>query len=610
MCGIFCALNIDNYFLPESFNKFKSLTDIVLYRGPDSAKYISFNIKCKTETDKKFDVFLGHRRLSILDLSETGNQPMKVDDLYIIHNGEIFNYLELRKELEQVGERFFSNTDTEVILRLYKKYGSMSFSRLNGMWAFVIVDTQNKKIIVSRDRFSIKPLFFYKYNKKIYFSSEIKQLIPLLDKKNIDLDIIYKFLKQSITDFDDHSFFKEIMKIKPMTNLIIDMSTGEIKEERYWDYEIDEFSNSKSAIFKFKELFLDSIKIRLRSDVEIGALLSGGLDSSAISILANKLSSKRFQTFSIVSEEKKFSEEYFIDLLVRSGNIQNNKIILKSNDIPSKIDDVIFHQDEPFGSFSIIAQYLIFEKIHKNFDIKVVLSGQGGDETMMGYLKYFFFYIDHLRKNYRFDLIIKELLASIINGTVVMQNRLSAAKRYIPYYANKRDDFITINGLSEKTWISDSIRIRQQLDIDKYSVPNLARFEDRNSMAFSIETRLPFLDHRLVNFLLNLKEDLKIKNGWTKYILRSSMPELPKQIRWRKDKRSFLIPEDIWLKEDLAQDIKTIFHNSTLQRLGCINGKKFLEYYDSFINGNRLIHHADISRVYIAEKWARKYFLN
>jgi len=607
MCGIFSAINFKDNFKTQDYIRFKKSTDIIEYRGPDAGGYLTIQSEKKKFDNSEFNIFLGHLRLSIIDLSVEGNQPMVDNDCFIIFNGEIFNYIELRNELELDGIIFNTKTDTEVILKIYQKFGSKGFSKFNGMWAFVIIDLKNQQIIASRDRFSIKPLYFYKTQSQIYFASEIKQLLPFLDQKSINNDVFYKFLQQSIIDYNNETFFKEIFKVKPKTNLIINLQSGLINEEQYWEYENVTF-DYKSVFEQFKELFTDSINIRLRSDVNLGSLLSGGLDSSAISVIANQLSNNNLRTFSVVSNEREFSEEKFIDILAKEKNIKNEKLIFSKADVLNNIDKVIFHQDEPFSGFSVIAQYLIFEKIKKQTDITVVLCGQGGDEIMLGYLKFFFFYLNQLKRQGNYLRISKELLLSLFYRTVIWQFKLSSAKRYIPSLLNKKESYIKISGDLENTWESLSMRDRQISDIDKYSVPILAHFEDRNSTANSLESRLPFLDHRLVNLLLSVDTELKIKNGWTKYILRKSIDELPDEIRWRRDKQGFSVPEDKWLRDDLKSEIYNIFKNSTLEKLGIIDKKIFLDYYEMFLKGSKKISCDDISKVLIAEKWASSHF--
>lgn len=610
MCGIFGAIKLDGYFNQNDFEKFVKLTDIVAYRGPDASDYKSFNSKNKTLEKNSFDIFFGHRRLSIIDLSPDGNQPLFSDNCWIIFNGEIFNYIELREELKQKNHTFDTNTDTEVIIKIYKEYGEDGFDKLNGMWAFAIYDTELNKIILSRDRFSIKPLFIYQSNKQIFFASEIKQLLPLLEKKEPELDNILIFLQQGLLDFNEKTMFKDIYRLKAKTNLVINLQTKEIKEKIYWNYSDKLTEGSDQKIFsEFRELFIDSVRIRLRSDVQIGSLLSGGLDSSAITVAALNFSGNSLQTFSVISNQKEFSEEKFIDIFSGNFNVHNKKVILDSDKLKDNLDRVIEHQDEPFNYFIPVAHYNLIKALNENSDIVVILNGQGGDETLMGYLRFYFYYWKNLLKEKDLFLLSKEILSSFINRTAILQFRLNAAKRYIPQKLMSKKNFLINKRDLISVWEFNNLRDAQIKDIDYYSVPFLNRYEDRNSMAFSKEIRLPFLDHRLVDFLINIQTNKKMRNGWSKYILRKSFPELPKQIRWRRDKKGFILPESKWLKKDLQNTIREKFSGKNLlSQFKLIDSKKFLDYYDGYLKGDKSIHSTDISRIYIAEKWLEKYF--
>ncbi len=607
MCGIFVAVNLNGFFDISDYKKFVSLTDMVRYRGPDASGYKTFNIKESSSPNNTFDVFLGHRRLSIIDRSDTGNQPF--DDgsgCWIVFNGEIYNYVELREELINKGYDFKSKTDTEVILKIYRAYGEKGFSKLNGMWAFAIVDFPQKKIILSRDYFSIKPLYYLVTSKnEIYFSSEIKQLLPMLHKKEVNKNTMYKFLQQGLLDYNEETFFEGILKVKPKTNLIIKMDKKTIENIKYWEYKIEEM-NEESALEKFREIFFDSVRIRLRSDVKVGALLSGGLDSSSI-VVATDLFQKGIETFSVVAKDKRYSEEKFIDILVERKQIKNHKLYFEPEMVLKNIYKVVYHQDEPFGGLSVVAQYSILKEIKEISDVIVILSGQGGDEILMGYLKYFFFNIKELIKQKKFGDVLIQLMHSILKRTILWQFNIRLAKRYIPIL-NKSLNYIKINGEVEPIWKYNTLTERQMLDIDRYSVPALTHYEDRNSMAHSLEIRLPFLDPRLVNLLLSVSTTLKLKNGWTKYIIRKSLIELPDEIRWRKDKQGFIIPEERWLKEDLRGVIASHFKTSVLNEMGIIDSKLFLEAYNNFQINKGLYSYKDVSRVFIAELWAKRFF--
>lgn len=607
MCGIFSALCIDTTFSREDYSKFVNATNLISYRGPDGNGYKCFNSFSHIHSEENFNTFLGHRRLSIIDLSPNAAQPMECNGNYIIYNGEIFNYVELRYELLARGVKFNTSSDTEVILKVYEHYGTLGFNKLNGMWAFIILDTSKNKLIVSRDRFSIKPLYWLKQGRKYYFASEIKQLLNFLPSRKLNITVMSRLLYQGILDMDSLTFFEGIESIESKHNYIIDITTGEIKKEKYWGYKLFQIDEGDSY-GQFRELFYDSVRIRLRSDVELGGMLSGGLDSSAISLVSKNILGDSFKTYTVVSNNQKYSEEKYSDILIKNLKLKNEKLFITSNEVIKNFNKVIKQQDEPFINFIVVANYSILEKIKKETDITVVLNGQGGDEVLAGYLRFYFFYLKYLfnEKNYR--RLGSEILGSLINRTILYQWNIAGAKRYLPSLMTKEIKFIRIKECIENTFSFKDMFETQLANIDKYSIPIHTRYEDRNSMAHSLEIRLPFLDHRLVEFALSIPTSLKINKGWNKYILRKSLPELPRQIRWRRDKKGFILPEALWLKKDFFNDIVDSFQKSKLDDYGIINSKLFLDYYQSYLKGNKRIHNFDISRVYIAEKWMQEYF--
>ncbi len=612
MCGIFGAIRKEGLYERETFEHFQGLTDLVRYRGPDDSGYLTLNFENKgVDGAQAFNVFLGHRRLSIIDLSSAGHQPMTDDKgRWIIYNGEIFNYLELRRELQEAGHCFKTETDTEVILHVYDEYGESGFEKLNGMWAFAIADLPGKRILLSRDRFSMKPLYLLSVRNDLYFASEIKQLLPLLPKREVDQDIMASYLSQGLIDHTTDTFFRGISQVPAKTSLVVCLNTGKTHAQQYWDYapRDPENNNADDAIETFRSLFIDSVRIRLRSDVKVGVLLSGGLDSSAIAVVAKGQTDKELESFSVVSEYRQFSEDRFIDLLCDKTATKNQKLLFRVPDVHELLERTVYHNDEPFGVFSVLANFRLLELIKQQNDVTVLLSGQGGDETMLGYLKYFFFFLRDLARKGQYHKAITQFLWGVLEQTTVRQFRLGEARRYMRLWGNNHShEFMRLKSRLEPIWESPDLRERQIADLDRYSVPALTHYEDRNPMAHSLELRHPFLDHRLVNFLVNLPAQLKIKNGWTKYIMRESMSELPDPIRWRRDKQGFILPEELWLKGELRDFIRSVFQKSTLGELGIIDDREFLKYYEAFRNGRRRIWYTDISRTLIAELWARKF---
>ncbi len=610
MCGIFGAINTTGFFNGPDFDRFAALTNLVAYRGPDDAGYVPLALKqADSRREGLFDVFLGNRRLSIIDLSSSGHQPMSDGNgLWITYNGEIFNYLELRRELEGLGHTFRTGTDTEVILHVYSEYGEVGFDRLNGMWAFAIVDTRARKVVLSRDRFSIKPLYLFKAKGELYFGSEIKQLLPLLPARELNNSVMTAYLAQGLLDHGVETFFRGITRVPPGTNVIVSLDSGTVEERKYWFFESPGATSAspKELVEEFRSLFFDSVRIRLRSDVKVGVLLSGGLDSSAVTTAVKLTGGEQLQTYSIVSEHEGHDERRFIDLMSEAG-VPNHKVTFRVGDVLDCLERVLYYSDEPFAGFSVIAQYQLFAAIKNNSDVTVLLSGQGGDETLLGYLKFFFFHIRLLLKAEKYLDAMALLIGSAFHRTAVTQFRVSEARRYMRH--NRRGVWQTMLRDSERTpvWQCGDIRSRQIADIFNYSVPALTHYEDRNSGAHSLEVRHPFLDHRLVNFAVNLPTEMKIHRGWTKYILRAALPEMPAALRWRRDKQGFLVPEELWLKRELVPVIRQRFRASTLAALNILNDKEFLRYYDRFLAGASITS-SDIARVVIAEIWAKKVF--
>ena len=617
MCGIFGAVSLNGPFDESAFHTFVRLTDMVSYRGPDDSGYVALKVDRvganRPEVDRpqaNFDVFLGSRRLAIIDLSAAGHQPMHDDGgNWIAFNGEIFNYPELRSELQARGHRFQTGTDTEVILHVYDEFGEGGFQLMNGMWAFILVDTRRRRIVLSRDRFSIKPLYILRLERHLYVASEIKQLLPLLPTRKLNETVMSQFLVQGMLDHCRDTFFSGIRRAPARTNVLIDLRKKEVAEKEYWNFDSSPSSScdEQDVITRFRELFSDSVRIRLRSDVKTGVLLSGGLDSSAIAVACKEITEAGVQTYSVVSSEKRFSEDTFIDALASSG-IANEKVIFGSANVLADLSTAVHHSDEPFGGLSVVAQFGLLRAAKQSTDVTVLLSGQGGDEVLLGYLKFFFFHLRDLCIQGRYARAAREVAGSLVSGTVVHQFTIREAKRYLPISMQKSTTGVNIPWEPVPIWNCRDLRSRQVSDIEFYSVPALTHYEDRNAAAHSLEVRHPFLDHRLVEFLVCLPVEFKIRNGWTKYLLRKSLSELPDLIRWRRDKQPFVTPERMWLKRDLQPALRSLCANSNLERIGVLNAKEFLEHYESFLRG-RAIPSAEIARVLIAEIWSRQ-FLN
>ncbi len=547
MCGISGIINKNNKSVEELL--IHQITDIIAHRGPDSSgSYLYKNIA------------FGHRRLSILDLSSSGHQPMKyLDDLVITYNGEIYNFIEIREELIQKGYIFDSNSDTEVILKAYHCWGKTCVNYFNGMWSFSILDIKQKIIFCSRDRFGVKPFYYIENNDLFAFGSEISQLLTFLPNKILNKKVALDYLISGIEECSNETFFKDIYLLKGGHNLVFDLQTNSYEIERYYNLKLSDQKNT--SVDDYIQELKRSIRLRLRSDVKIGTCLSGGIDSSTISSFASKLyqnSNEKFMAIHAKSSEYKTDESEFAKIVSKIANINLNFVEPSYSDFKSNILSIIKIQQEPFGSLSIIMQYFVFKKA-KELGCIVMLDGQGGDETLLGYERYY----PAIVKSKKGISKLKALLQSSKNSRLSLLDTI----KYQYYFSNyklrlKRLKFknsfykseILNNYESEELKIiSESykdISILQKNEIESSQLPHLLKYEDRNSMANSIESRLPFLDYKLVELSLNTNNSLKIKDGWTKFILRKAAETiLPKEIVWRKNKLGFNAPEKTWTKE-------------------------------------------------------------
>jgi len=617
MCGIVGVINLDQK--PVDKKDIEKMTRIIKHRGPDDEGcFIDKNIG------------LGHCRLSIIDLSSAGHQPMSNKDgsIWIIFNGEIYNYLELRKELEKKGHSFQSDTDTEVIICAYKEWGEKCLEKFNGMWAFAIWDKNKKELFCSRDRFGIKP-FYYFFDGKIFtFASEIKALLELGIPKKPNDALIYDFLKFGMLDHTNETFFKDIYKL-PAASWLKLASDGKIIIEKYWDFEVSDKIEDKIPDQKyteqFRELFIDAIKLRLRSDVPIGSCLSGGLDSSSIVCTVNKLLKEKNvpsigeiqKTFSSCFANKKFDEREYIEEVIKHTGAEKNYIFPKPEEFLEELDNLIWHQEEPFSGTSMFAQQMVFKKAREK--VKILLDGQGGDELLAGYRKFYFFYLLKLFKNKKIIKCFKTALPFFASIEVLKTLYVKNGLKYL--FKTSKNNIIDnlLNPVFLKNFADRKLSFgyqnnlgkRLKEDLTKWSLPVLLRYEDKNSGTFGLEARLPFLDYRLVEQAAKMPLDQKMRLGWTKFILREAMKNiLPEKIRLRKSKLGFVTPEEMWYKKYLVEHIESKFKNP-LFIADYVNMKKLLDSFQKYKMGQRFFNNKTIFlRFYILELWGRKFIYN
>ncbi|VEG89673.1 asparagine synthase (glutamine-hydrolyzing) [Legionella spiritensis] len=566
MCGIVAIINTTNTN-SALFNQIQQMNEMLHHRGPDGTGL--WNSDCKK-------VYLGHKRLSIIDLSNAANQPMmSFDKQYIIvFNGEIYNYKELKDDCIKMGSKFSTVSDTEVLIEAYRHWGDDCFLKLRGMWAIILFDIKQNKVIISRDPFAIKPLYYGFFHGHFYFASEPKALTILSDHfKEEDKISSQLFLDYGYLERDEWTFYKNIKRFPHAHFAVINLNQNhtQLNLTRYWKPKstINYSLSFKQAAKKLRELFIDSLQLHLRSDVPVGACLSGGIDSSAIVCMGTRLlNSDKFTTFTSQYplyqhiDETKWAQEVINHTQAKAYFTEPTKTLFKNS-----LQDLLWTQDEPFGSMSIFAQYCVFKKI-KETTVKVVLDGQGADEMLAGYIGYIPVYFDELAKNGKFISLTRELLAfKDMNIQFDAKNKIiSAIKNSIKwnnkYCHNKKiDNFYKDEMASRLYKISDNFNsFEEQLEnlLCESNIPQLLRYEDRNSMRFSIESRVPFLNMELVEFVLSLPANFRVRNGYTKAVLREALKGvIPEQVRNRVDKLGFPAPDVQWMNECFGINVQT-----------------------------------------------------
>lgn len=617
MCGI------SGFISPHAIDAklLADMTNVSKYRGPDGEGYAVFgnsineaaladNNLLREKSKFDFNIGLGHRRLAIIDLSTDGLQPLKYRNRFLItFNGEIFNYKELREELKQLGHHFQTQTDTEVACAAIAEWGIESFNKMNGMWAIVFVDCLKGDVIISRDRFGIKPLYYLtSQDGTFFFSSEAKQLLQI-DKKNPSLnhEAAASFLGYGLSDYSEATFFKGIYELRGGQFLRFHLSTLPRPIAKTWylpDLSPLDLENNQ-LINRFSEIFDSSISLRLRADVPIGSCLSGGLDSSSIvetiyRKLTNPNGTSVQNTFSFIPNDEKFSERKYIDFVLSGKNLNSHIINPSPSELEESLDAIAFHQDFPFASTSILAQWFVFKNANQN-GVKVMLDGQGADEILGGYHSFFKVHLYSLFKNLQFGKFKKECVSLHKNHQYGLNFILgSLALGLLPYSIEKilRNILRENNGHPEylhKNFHIDNPRSYRKMNIcsikdlsldqiKRSNLPMLLRYEDRNSMAHGIEARVPFLDYRLVEFSLRLPVNQIINEGMTKVILRKSMEKnLSHEIVFRKDKMGFITPEETWFKNN-PNFFKTILNNSVVESSELFS-KKLSVDFEKFIKG-------------------------
>ncbi len=578
MCGICGIYHLERNRAIEE-EKLREMARTMRHRGPDDEGfYIDGNVG------------LGHQRLSIIDLSPMGHQPMTNEDgkLWIVLNGEIYNYLELRQELIGKGHEFRSNSDTEVILHLYEEQGPTCINRLNGMFAFGIWDSREKVLFAARDRFGVKP-FYYVYQKNSFvFASEIKALLYVkLFESEINPEGLTDYLTFQFC-LGDKTMFRNVLKLLPGHSLLL-KPDGSLNIQKYWDLDFTIDTHHTEDYFEHQLLRLleDSIRIELRADVPIGAHLSGGLDSSTVTCLASSLLGAPIKTFSGgFKEAPQYDETPYARIVAQNVGTEHYEIFPTADDFVEVVPRLVYHMDEPAAGPGLFPQYFVSKLASQH--VKVVLGGQGGDETLGGYTRYLIAYLEQCikggiegtqeEKKYvvTFESILPNLrqlegyepllryfwqeglfesedrryfrLIDRSNSTLGLINKefFADRKKYDPYEAYR--ELFYSSGcrslINKMTWFDM-----------KTLLPALLQVEDRTSMAVSLESRVPLLDHRIAELVASIPPMIKYKGGRSKHIFRQIVRHIvPPEIYNRTDKMGFPVPSSEWYRQGVVRD--------------------------------------------------------
>lgn len=549
MCGIAGIVSPN-----PSVEKMDAMLFAQKHRGPDNtSKFVSEN------------AVLGHNRLSIIDLSEAGNQPFYSEDnrYVLVFNGEIYNYLELKEELKTT-YKFKTNSDTEVLLAAYLTWKENCFSKLNGMFSFAVWDTLNHTLFAARDRFGVKPFYFYKNNNEFFFASEIKTLFAAHVPKVINENVWANYLAYGSYGLPNETFWKGISQLPGGHFLFLKKDKLEIKK---WYVFEDEIKKHQELSLDYKEvkdtyfnLLEDSIKLRFRADVPVGFNISGGVDSSALLALVNKTQSNNITGYTFYTGDNRYDELPWVEELISITKNPLCKVKLEHNEVEELTKELSYFQDEPFGGLPTIAYAKLFKQARSN-GVKVLLDGQGMDEQWAGYDYYF-------KQN---DAVVQGVSKSPFRTNVLNNNILQFANK--PIYNQP---------------FEDALLNKQYRDLFYTKIPRALRFNDRVSMASSTELREPFLDYRLVEFAFAQPKELKIKNGIQKYLLRDLVSDyLTKNITYAP-KRPLQTPQREWLggelKDFINEEIKSLI---TSDIANWFNVEALKKEWNGYLNGDK-----------------------
>jgi asparagine synthase (glutamine-hydrolysing) len=673
MCGIAGILTGQG---PVDPGRLERMSRVLAHRGPDDQG---------VWVDPEVGLGLVHRRLSILDLSERGHQPMQRGSAVLVFNGEIYNYRELREELQSLGHQFSSDTDSEVVLEAWLEWGAECVSRFNGMWGFALWDRQKRRLFCSRDRFGVKPFYYAFKEGEFRFASEPKALLaddPSL--RRMRPDTLMRFLAEGLVDDEgEATFYPEIHRLPPAHSLTLE--DGRLRVWRFWTLKaepaleaalaqardslagapgLNELTRTDlafepsdaAAVFgtppvqrideaaeAFRDLLVDAVRLRLRSDVPVGTCLSGGLDSGSIVSLASRMRPDPMDTFSSVYPQADCDESLFIRAIAGRCGSHAHEVQPDPAGLPDLFPRMMWHQDEPSAAPGIYSQWKVMEAARGH--VTVLLDGQGGDEILAGYHSYFPEHLTSLASRIASGgedesrLWEEVRLIEALTGRSHTQDAHRALRRARrprwlarlganrpgrikpPHYLTAEFASAAMEGRAVRDWLGrtrgmarsrpprtfdDRLLQRLYNDLTLHSIPSLLRYEDRNSMAFSLESRTPFLDYRLVEFCFSLPARFKISGAETKLVLRRAMSGLmPREVVERRDKLGFPTPVSHWFRNELKDWVESVFRDSRFKNRGILQPSEVEEVLRRHAAGED--RSWDLWRFLSAEIWARQF---
>lgn len=583
MCGLAGRIGLNQNSIDVA--PLANMMDVVHHRGPNAQGYALFDIggspavsgtnsrDLENRNWPNIRVAWGHRRLSIIDLSSAANQPMSYEDesYWLVFNGAIYNYIELREELLSAGLSFRTDSDTEVILAAYHHWGDQCVEHFNGMFAFAILDRPRRRVLCCRDRLGIKPFYYAIHDGVLSFGSEIKQLLEAGIPRKANPRRVFDYMIVGSTDHHEETCFAGVQQLMPGHRMTIelDQSQAPIRLEEYWSLQRDETIARlpiDEVSQRVRELLHDSVRLRMRCDVPLGSCLSGGLDSSTVVMLMSRIRAeqgKDFEqhTFTYRPSDAKIDESRYAQLVSQQIQAKRHIRTISPEEVFEKLDTFLWHEEEPIGDLTHFARSQVMA-LARERGVTVVLDGQGGDELFLGYPRYYVPTFLGYWQQQGFGKAVREFrlatkhsslspmrlaASSLLFGNVSLRTQFfrRRALRWInPSFLARH----SVREVAEAHHLSRDLWEMQRRDM-QIQLPHLLRHEDRDSMASSIEARTPLLDHRLVEFVMSLGAHAKIHDGWTKYCLRTAMEGiLPPEIQWRRDKLGFAVPTSTWMQ--------------------------------------------------------------